>query len=145
MSEEKNGKQEVEETTASPEVEEAQAKQEAELEPEKYAVQEGQDEKLPLKDRVLVIKRSQVYRLSFQEMHDMRAMYLKEAENAGKEIARAEEKRAGALESAAKWESEIAKVVAEIPELEKESGIVSPIQQGDLDGGDEDGGEAVAA
>lgn len=93
----------------------------------------------PLKDRVLVIERSTTYRLTFQEMHDLRAMHVQAAEGALKEKARAEEAYADAMKSVENWTKEIEKASQDIPELapfsgldEEKHGVKSPVQPTDL-------------
>lgn len=113
---------------------------------EKYSFfvpEEGEDQvdpNLPLKDRVLVISRTQDYKLSFQDMHDMRAMYLKDGVNAEKAVAREKQKVEDCAASVKKWDEAIAQAEIDLPELEGVSGIVSPIQEEDLEGGDEEVG-----
>lgn len=106
-------------------------------------VKEGEkvDENLPLKDRVIVITKTQDYKLSFQDMHNMRAMFLKTKASKEKELVRVQASIVEAEASIVKWDAEIALAIADLPELEAESGIVSPIQEGDL----EEGGEEAAA
>lgn len=133
MSPDKKTEEVAEETTATEETVEEET-QEA---PASYRFDESEennDPALPLKDRVLVITKTQDYRLSYQDMHNMRAMYIKDRGNAENEIARAEAKRDECDANIAKWDAEIALVNSQIPELAKQEGVESPIQKKDLEG-----------
>lgn len=107
----------------------------------KYDVPEDPEAKkqfdeLPLKDRQLTISRETTFKLTFQEMHDLRAMHLKAVDNAQKEIERAQAEKEESLRKVKQWEDEIKKASQDLPELAPFSGIEgieSPIQKKDLE------------
>ena len=116
---------------------------------ESTAKEAGHD--IHLKDRVLVIERNTSYRLTFQEMHDLRAMHIKTLENQVKETARNEEAMADSQRQIKNWTDEIKKAAIDIPELAQHSGlegvtepVASPIQPEDLKK-DDQGGESTPA